>query len=212
MSRRDLIIKAASEVIHINGFNNTSIENILTRSGVKKGNFYFYFKSKEELGFAVIEHALEEFQSGFLEPVLSSSARPMEKLMTILDGLEQEQSRANCHGGCPFGNMALELSDMHDGFRRKLQEIFLALAEMFGRLLREASDELKPGTDLQEVSQLIVAGLEGGIMLSKVHKSILPMQQCVRQIKHYLRSLRAGTAISQQDNANDAAPNPGQIQ
>ena len=212
MSKRDLIIKAASEVIHIKGFNNTSIENILERSGVKKGNFYFYFKSKEELGFAVIEHDIEEFRRSFLLPILSSAARPMEKLMTILDGLEQEQSRANCHGGCPFGNMALELSDMHDGFRRKLQEIFLAMAEMFGQLLREASDELKPGTDLQEVSQLIVAGLEGGIMLSKVYKSILPMQQCVRQIKNYLHSLKVETVLSQQDNMNDAASNPGQIQ
>ncbi len=188
--KREQIIKAASELIHVKGFNNTSIDDILQRTGVKKGNFYFYFKSKEELGFAVIEHHMEEFHRHCLAPILASEDTPFNKLIHVLDALETEQAEAHCCGGCPFGNMALELSDVHEGFRKRLQAIFQGLADFFQNLLKEAADELIDGVNLHEVSQFIVAGLEGGIMLAKVHKSIIPLHQCLRQLKQYLFALQ----------------------
>ncbi|MBI2821190.1 MAG: TetR/AcrR family transcriptional regulator [Acidobacteria bacterium] len=194
--KREHIVQVASQLIHIKGFNNTSIDDILHQSGVKKGSFYFYFKSKEELGFAVIEHHMEQFRQDCLAPILESDCGPFDKLMRILDALEEEQTHTNCKGGCPFGNMALELSDMHEGFRVRLQEIFQGMTDLFYQLLSEASGEPYDGADLREVSQLIVATIEGGIMLSKVHKSILPMQECVRQLKNYLRMLSRAPAAA----------------
>lgn len=192
--KRDNIIKAASELIHLKGFNNTSVEDILQRSGTKKGNFYFYFRSKEELGFVVLENHLEKFRSCCMAPILDSDDQPLNKLMRILDALEMEQSQANCQGGCPFGNLALELSDTHDGFRTRLQEIFQGIADVFHRLLQEASTGFRPGPNLSEVSQFIVAAVEGGIMLAKVHKSVVPLQQCVRHLKNYLSAFQLGPA------------------
>ncbi|MBI4456464.1 MAG: TetR/AcrR family transcriptional regulator [Acidobacteria bacterium] len=189
-AKRDHIIEVASELVHIKGFNNTSVEDILHRSGLKKGNFYFYFKSKEELGFAVLEHQIEQFRRHCLSPILESDDTGFGKLVRILDALETEQSKTNCQGGCLFGNMALELSDVHEGFRKKLQQIFAGIVELFYRLLQEASPDLKEGVNLREVSQFIVAGIEGGIMLAKVHRNISPMRQCVRQLKNYLNALR----------------------
>ena len=44
------ILAAATELIHLKGFKNTGLQEILDASGVPKGSFYFYFKSKEDLG------------------------------------------------------------------------------------------------------------------------------------------------------------------
>jgi AcrR family transcriptional regulator len=44
---REQILDAASRLIHVRGFNNTSVDEILKESGVGKGNLYYYFKSKE---------------------------------------------------------------------------------------------------------------------------------------------------------------------
>ena len=190
--KREQIIEAASQIIHFKGFNNTSIDDILQRTGVKKGNFYFYFKSKEELGFAVLEHLIEEFRRRCLAPILASADTPFNKMIRVIDALDTEQTKAQCCGGCPFGNMALELSDLHEGFRQRLEEIFRGMAQLFQSLLKDAADELVDAVDLEEVSQFIVAVVEGGIMLAKVHKSITPMRQCFRQLKRYLSTLRRG--------------------
>src|SRR3989304_9836308 len=49
------ILQTACRLIHRKGFNNTSLEDILRESGVGKGNFYYYFKSKDDLGYAVLD-------------------------------------------------------------------------------------------------------------------------------------------------------------
>lgn len=188
--KREQIIKVASELILLKGFHSTSVDDILHRSGIKKGNFYFYFRSKEELGFAVIHHQMETFWKERLGPILELPVTPLEKIHTIFQRLLEGQSKANCCGGCPFGNMALELSDTHEGFRSELEQIFGSLVEMFHTLLRQAESELREGIDLLELAHFMVASLEGGIMLAKVDKNVLPMRRCISQLENYLNALR----------------------
>ena len=51
---RDQILDAASRLISLRGYHCTSLDDVLRESGVGKGNFYYYFKSKEDLGYAII--------------------------------------------------------------------------------------------------------------------------------------------------------------
>ena len=50
---RDQILDAASRLIYLRGYHCTSLDDVLRESGIGKGNFYYYFRSKEELGFAM---------------------------------------------------------------------------------------------------------------------------------------------------------------
>ena len=52
---RDQILDAASRLIHLQGYHGTSLDDVLRESGVGKGNFYYHFRSKEDLGYAIIE-------------------------------------------------------------------------------------------------------------------------------------------------------------
>ena len=56
---RGRILDAASNLIHSQGYNATSVDDILREASLSKGNFYFYFRSKEELGLAVIDYMFE---------------------------------------------------------------------------------------------------------------------------------------------------------
>ena len=189
-NKREQIIRVASELILLKGFHSTSVDDILQHSGTKKGNFYFYFRSKEELGFAVIRYHMETFWQKRLTPILQSQEPPLSKIHAIFQRLVEEQTKAQCFGGCPFGNMALELSDTHEGFRSELEQMFASLVEMFHTLLRQAEAELRDGVDLAELAQFIVASIEGGIMLTKVQKNVLPLKRCIRQLENYLAKLR----------------------
>jgi AcrR family transcriptional regulator len=64
---RDKLIGVSVELIMLKGFNNTGIAEILSKAGVPKGSFYYYFKSKEDLGLAVIDHYGKLLSSGLEE-------------------------------------------------------------------------------------------------------------------------------------------------
>src|SRR2546428_13702194 len=57
-STREAILKAASRLIHVHGYNHTSLDDVLRESGVGKGNFYYYLKSKEDLGYAILDQLI----------------------------------------------------------------------------------------------------------------------------------------------------------
>jgi len=53
---REEIIRKGAELIHAQGFNATGLKQILQVAGIPKGSFYFYFKSKEDFGLAIIDY------------------------------------------------------------------------------------------------------------------------------------------------------------
>ena len=74
-SAKDRILTHAAQIIHKKGFNNTGIQEILESAGVPKGSFYFYFKSKEDLGLALIDHYAERFGSMWRKVLGASEMR-----------------------------------------------------------------------------------------------------------------------------------------
>lgn len=55
---RDAIIRAATELIRVNGVSGTSIAEVITRSGTSAGAIYHHFGSKERLVLEVGRHAM----------------------------------------------------------------------------------------------------------------------------------------------------------
>src|SRR5713101_2564670 len=83
---RDQILDAAARLIHLRGYHCTSLDDVLRESGVGKGNFYYHFKSKEELGYAIIDRVMQAFISRTLEPVfVDTSEDPVVQIHTFLD-------------------------------------------------------------------------------------------------------------------------------
>jgi TetR/AcrR family transcriptional repressor of nem operon len=186
---RDQILDAAARLIHLRGYHATSLDDVLKHSGVGKGNFYYYFKSKEDLGHAIIDRVVRLFAERVLDPVFADpSADPIGQVHTFLDRVLDNQRRRNCVGGCPMGNLASELSDVHEGFRRRLAGIFLEwrvrLTEALSR--GQATGRLVADCEPDGLAQFVVAALEGAILLSKVTKDIAVMEQCVAHLKRHL--------------------------
>jgi len=186
---RDQILDAAARLIHLRGYHGTSLDDVLRESGVGKGNFYYYFRSKEDLGFAIIDRVVERFLERTLEPAfVDLTADPLEQVRAFLDRLLEVQRQRNCVGGCPMGNLASELSDVHEGFRQRLADIFerwrVTLATTLER--GRASGRLRADLDAASAAGFVVAALEGAILMAKVTKDISVMEKCVNELKHHL--------------------------
>jgi TetR/AcrR family transcriptional repressor of nem operon len=189
---RDHVIEEAAALIRERGFRSTSIGDVLERAGVQKGSFYYYFPSKDDLGHAVLSRWTEELRArliGFLTDA-EATTPPLERIAAALDGFVTEQESSDGRGGCPFGNLAIELADVHEDFRVRLSDAFRELASAFSGLVARAKSEgtLRPDADPDALGTFLVASIEGGILLSKVHHDCEALRTTLRAAEAHLRS------------------------
>jgi TetR/AcrR family transcriptional repressor of nem operon len=186
------VLKTARELFYFNGYNHTSIDDILRASKIKKGNLYFHFRSKEALGYAVLESYLNP-EAQWLDRIFTEPGSPMERLYRLLDSSRKYLSEQGCRGGCPIGNFALEMSDLHNGFRKKINAVFDAWCDRLEKLLREAkqANELPPSIDTKALACFMVAVWEGGVMLVKTRRDPRVMGDCIKSLKGIVQAYRA---------------------
>jgi TetR/AcrR family transcriptional repressor of nem operon len=191
---REQVLTHAATLIRERGFRSTSIGDLLDRAGVQKGSFYYYFPSKEDLGHAVLDRWMEELRRHLLDFLTDPMGPPpLERIAAALDGFLSEQEASGCRGGCPFGNLAIELADVHEGFRARIAEAFTRLEGAFADLIARAraAGDLRPEADPKALGEFLVASIEGGILLCKVHKSSAPLASTLRAAEAHLASFRA---------------------
>lgn len=183
---RDHILKATRKILVAQGFHNTSISAVIEATGVKKGNLYYHFASKEDLGLAVLEDAKEEFFS-FLAKGLSGRD-PVEKIINSCKAICAEQKKNNFVGGCLFGNTALEMADNNPKFSGVIQEVFSRWTGLLAEHLDKAREAglLPPSTQPQLLAKTLVATLEGAIMMSRVSKNKNDLNDFLTAIKGLL--------------------------
>ncbi|EAO53814.1 Transcriptional regulator, TetR family [Bacillus thuringiensis serovar israelensis ATCC 35646] len=73
-----LIIESAMKLFATKGVNATSVQEIVTASGISKGAFYLYFKSKDELLLATLRYYYDKIQKKMLD-IEQESLLPREK-------------------------------------------------------------------------------------------------------------------------------------
>lgn len=188
---RDAIVAAAARLMQIKGYHATSLDDVLKESGVGKGSFYHYFASKEDLGHAILEEAVTSIIARTVDPCFSDpDGEPLVQIRCFLDRVVAAQRAVNCVGGCPLGNLASELSDVHEGFRARLAEVFSAWRARLTRALQAAQrrGDIEGDSRPESIAQFLVASLEGAILMTKVSKDITVMEQCVAELKRYLAS------------------------
>ncbi len=185
---RDRILKRTREILITRGFYNTSINDIVAVAGVKKGNLYYHFSSKEDLGIAVLQDAKEDFFK-FLE-VAFSGDNPLDCLRNFLDAILNEQRKKNFVGGCLFGNTALEMSDNNPEFAEIINGIFGRWAGIIEGYLNEAMarGDLLTAFNPDQLSELMIAAIEGGIMMARVSKDGRELTGCIESLKKLLVS------------------------
>ncbi|MBI1734277.1 MAG: TetR/AcrR family transcriptional regulator [Candidatus Rokubacteria bacterium] len=188
-STREAVISAASKLMRLHGYHGTSLDDVLRESGIGKGNFYYYFKSKEELGHAILDQLIRDFIDRTLEPCFADPAGdPIAQVRCFFERVLASLRARNCVGGCPLGTLASELSDVHEGFRTRLAGIFSVWRERLTRALDDAKTQGRVTADCAPaaVADFLVASLEGAILMAKVTKDIGVLEQCVHEMNRYL--------------------------
>src|SRR5215468_2309537 len=120
------ILEVARDLFYHRGYLATSVDDIIAEAKVAKSNFYYHFKSKEDLGIAVLEMRCSEFEAARNSTLCNCELMPRERLGSFLRMLFRP--KADQHPtGCPFGNLVAEMSEHSERFRCYLSRLFAGL-------------------------------------------------------------------------------------
>jgi len=169
-SNRDRLVEAAAELFYRQGYQSTSVEEVLLAAGVARSNFYYHFSGKSELAEEVVRHWISIYDEELVAPALEGSPGDARSSLRRLFRLAAAfQDPGTGRTGCPLGQLASDLSTSHAEVRRLLTDYFTRTEERIRTMMaRDGTLEADPGF-AGLAAALTVATLEGGLLLSRLY-------------------------------------------
>jgi len=180
------IIDKSLELFHSRGYYSTSMNDIIEITGVKKGNLYFHFNSKEELALETLKRAQNIYEKFINSRIHGITA--YEKVCSVIDAIVEFHITRGEGRGCIFGNMALESGDDGSVLSQFTQSVFRGWeCNISGIISRGVeSGEIKMMETPESMARIITAQLEGGVMLSKLYSDYKHLHESAEFIKSVL--------------------------
>jgi len=188
---RERILEAAARLFYHHGYNATGVEKVIKEAGVNKGNFYYYFKSKEELGVETLRWQQRNFAGQLQTNAPLGDDSPLQRLFDTLESVKQIVSSGDAECpilGCYYANFSLELSTASAPIRRELVSAFDRFRHYFADLITKAQAAGEVGT---HIDPLVAAGMifslfEGAIIISKAAQNTQEMDNALAFVRDYL--------------------------
>jgi AcrR family transcriptional regulator len=183
-------VEAGRELFWLQGYEKTSVAEILEKAGVNSGSLYYCFRGgKEELLVEVLNTYHEMLYPAVIGPVFERVDDPIERIFGVLDGYRQGLLATVFTGGCPIGNLGIEVGDRIPAARQGVADNFKGWCEWIGRCLEDAGARLPPDLNREHMAQFVLTVMEGGVMQARAHGSIEPFDACVAQLRDYFDRL-----------------------
>ena len=178
---RARIVDAANELFYKHGFANTSFAEIARHAGVPKGNFYFYFPSKNDILAAVIEARIERLRNSLAQWETAFDS-PRDRLKRLAD-MPKNEFPLIMEFGCPMGTLTAELGKQQHELCDDAQQMFTLLlnwAEAQFRLL----DKNKPAA--RTLARQLMVRLQGASVMAQAYQDRNWILDEVEQTKQWL--------------------------
>jgi AcrR family transcriptional regulator len=196
-SKRDRIVEAARELFFDQGYNATGLAQILSRAEANSGSLYHFFPTKEDVLVAVLQKYKEMLRPMVIEPARQHSSEPIDRIFAVLHGYRLLLEATDFRLGCPIGNLALEISNSHPQPRAFVKENFEGWMHEVRQLIEEARGYLPEDVNTERLSVLLLATMEGAVMLARTYRSLEPFDQAVLALREYFdRLVQNGTEWS----------------
>jgi TetR/AcrR family transcriptional repressor of nem operon len=186
---RERIVERAAELFAERGIAATSLDEVLAAAKAGKGQFYHYFRGRDELAAAAVGHRCARVVAGLTQALGAvSSLAGLEQAMTgYVAGFEQAGLP-----GCPIGTLSTEVAGRNEDARLQAAAGF----DAWERLLADALERMRQRGELRAdanpaaLATGLLASIEGGMVLSQTRKDIASLRIAVEaglaQVRTYL--------------------------
>lgn len=189
---RSMILHKAFELIYVKGYQTTSIDDIIATTQVTKGAFYYHFKTKDEMGLAIINEVLKPtLASSFIEP-LQGEQDPLDAIYNLMDSLLMKNEFLKVEYGCPASNFTQEMTPWNSEFNKALNELTREWTEAITATIERGkkSGVIRKDVNAKQVTTFVMSGYWGIRNLGKLENSKKVYISYLKQLKIYLNSLK----------------------
>lgn len=186
---KEKLLDAAVSLMIEHGYEATSIDQICKAAQVNRGSFFYYFKSKEELGLNLIDY----FSANMGKALSQGCAQcddPLERIYSLIDCAVQMTQNPKMKG-CLVGTLTQEISKSHPELRKRCHESLEKTVALFENELQAAKALHAPEKDfdVHSLAKYFVATGQGGMILMKASKEREVVGEMLKHYKHYLQQL-----------------------
>lgn len=192
IATRQNILQKAFALIYTQGYQTTSVDEIIATTQVTKGAFYYHFKTKDEMGLAILnELMIPNFQKTFIEP-FESEDHPFDIIYNQMEYLLIETDDLKVEYGCPASNFTQEMAPWHLDFTKSLNQLTIQWEEAIkgcinkGKINGSVRDEI----NADEVAISIMSGYWGIRNLGKLKNSKSVYVTYLEGLKTYFNTLK----------------------
>lgn len=185
------ILQRAFELIYVKGYQTTSIDEILATTQVTKGAFYHHFKSKDEMGIAIINELMKpSFRNAFIAP-LQQEGDPLHHIYTMMHSILMENEFLKVEYGCPASNFTQEMAWNKD-FSKALNDLTAQWEQAIIHTIENGKKKklVKSTVNGKEVAVFIMSGYWGIRNLGKLENSKAIYLIYLKQLQSYLKTLK----------------------
>ena len=180
--KRTQLVNAAAKLVHERGFNRTTLADIARESGVPLGNVYYYFKTKEAIGEALVERlgGIYDGARAMWDEKADPKARVEAFIQETIDSGEFV-----ARGGCPIGSLCDELNK--DG--GALSAHANRLLEQLLKWLEAQFKQMGQGAESRDLAFHLVSALQGAKLLANSFRSTREVTRECKRLQKWVRSL-----------------------
>jgi len=193
LATQKLIIDTSFQMFYENGFNHTSIPDIMKKTNLTKGAFYHHFKNKLEIGKKVIENILSKrIYDGFIAPLKEKSKKNIPDLLYyIFTERINKFSEKEKELGCPANNLINETGCSINDFRPALRKLMDDWYKVLVQTIEEGKgkNEIKNDVDSAAVATLLICSFEGTRGIRKVYDDDTLFKNYLNSVKSFIKSI-----------------------
>ena len=181
-NNRQLIVETADQLFYKRGYHQTSFRDISDATGIPRGNFYYYFKTKDDILNAVIESRVQ-FYGDILQGCEQKTTDPEQRLLCFSNMMSNFEDDIVLNG-CPIGTLCSELAkDEND-----LREVSRAVFSLMRSWLVEQFTALNCA-DADDKAMDMLARMQGVTVMASafgdrkfIHRSLVQLQTWIKSL------------------------------
>jgi TetR/AcrR family transcriptional repressor of nem operon len=173
---KERLMDAVLELIWSGSYGSTTIDQICDKAGVKKGSFYYFFKSKSELAAEAFDESWKSRRVE-LDAMFSPTVPPLDRLKKYFDFGYQFQSEIKAkHGkvlGCPQVTLGCEICTQEDALQKKIQAIMEQKSKYMESAIRDAhAAGLVEAPDPAAKARMLLAYYQGLLTQARIQNNV----------------------------------------
>jgi TetR/AcrR family transcriptional regulator, transcriptional repressor for nem operon len=184
------LLQKAFDLIYQKGFQATSIDDILATTQVTKGAFFYHFKTKEEMGLAMINEVMYPGMKAAFSSLMDSSSHPVEVIHRMVQHALLHDPFFRIEYGCPAVNLIEEMAPLNSAFRQALSRLVSQWQETIQTCVSQgiASGQIRQEVSPGQVANFVIAGYSGIRNMGKLLGTAC-YHDYLKELKSYLEKL-----------------------